>query len=65
MAIQAMKKYLDIRAIIKQKEQQRHLLAALPFEKKIEMVFKLRERRKFVKTGRVVRNTQAPRTKSI
>ena len=65
MAIQAMKKYPDIRAIIKQKEQQRHLLAALPFEKKIEMVFKLRERRKFVKRGRVVRNTQAPRTKSI
>ena len=59
-----MKKFPDISEIIKQKQQQRRSLAALPFEKKIEMVFKLRERRKFVKSGRVASNTHASKTKS-
>ena len=48
------KKYPDISEIIKKKEAHRRSLAALPFEKKIEMVFKLRERRDFIKSGRVV-----------
>jgi len=39
----------NISETIKQKERQRRSLAALPFEKKIEMVFKLREPRKFVR----------------
>ena len=59
-----MKKYPDISEIIKQREQHRRSLAALPFEKKIEMVFKLRERRKFIKSGRAVTITQKPKTKS-
>ena len=59
-----MKKYPDISKIIKQKEQHRRSLAALPFEKKIEMVFKLRERRKFIKSGRAVTITQKPKTKN-
>jgi hypothetical protein len=58
-----MKKYPDISEIIKKKEQQRRSLAALPFEKKIEMVFRLRERRKFIKAGRVENNNHAPKTK--
>jgi hypothetical protein len=60
-----MKKYPDLSEIIKQKEQHRRSLAALPFEKKIEMVFKLRERRKFIKSGRAVAITQKPKTKSV
>ena len=63
MTIQAVKKYPDISEIIKQKERQRRTLAALPFEKKIEMVFKLRERRKLVKSGRVASKAHAPKTK--
>jgi hypothetical protein len=59
-----MKKYPDLSEIIKQKEQHRRSLAALPFEKKIEMVFKLRERRKFIKAGRAVTITQKPKTKN-
>jgi len=43
-----MKKYPDVSEIIKKKEKHRRSLAALPFEEKIEMVFRLRERRKFV-----------------
>lgn len=57
-----MKKYPVIKEIIEQKQQQRRSLAALPFEKKIEMVFKLRERRKFIKSGRAVTNTRSPKT---
>jgi hypothetical protein len=60
-----MKKYADISEIIKKKEKHRQSLAALPFEKKIEMVFKLRERRKFVKSGRVVTDTPAVKTKGV
>lgn len=58
-----MKKYPDISEIIKKKELQRRSLAALPFEKKIEMVFKLRERREFVKSGRVVTDVPSVKTK--
>ncbi|OLE54115.1 MAG: hypothetical protein AUG51_09785 [Acidobacteria bacterium 13_1_20CM_3_53_8] len=59
-----MKKYPDISEIIKKKARHRRSLAALPFEKKIEMVFNLRERRKFIKSGRAVSNSQKPKTKS-
>ncbi|MBA2339480.1 MAG: hypothetical protein H0V88_03725 [Pyrinomonadaceae bacterium] len=53
-----MKKYPDISEMIKEKEKHRRLLAALPFEKKIELVFKLRERQKFIKSGQAIRNKQ-------
>jgi hypothetical protein len=59
-----MKKYPEICEIIKKKERHRRSLAALPFEEKIEMVFRLQERRKFVKSGRVVSDSQKPKTKS-
>jgi hypothetical protein len=59
-----MKKYPDISEIIKKKEKHRRLLAALSFEEKIEMVFKLEERRKFIKSGQAVSNSQKPKTKS-
>lgn len=49
-----MKKYPDITKLIRAKEISRRALAALPFEKKIELVFKLKERRRFIKSGRVV-----------
>ena len=60
-----MKKYPDISEIIKQKEQHRRVLAALPFEQKIEIVFKLRVRSKFIKSGRVISNSKKPKTKSV
>jgi hypothetical protein len=50
-----MKKYPDISEILKKKAEYRRKLAALSFEKKIEIVFKLQERAKFIKKGRVVR----------
>ena len=59
-----MKKYTDISATIKRKEKHRRSLAALPFEEKIEMVFKLQKRRKFIKSGRVLSDPQKPKTKS-
>ena len=59
-----MKKYPDVNEIIKKKEKHRRSLAALPFEEKIEMVFKLQERRKFIKSGRVISNSRKPKTKS-
>ena len=58
-----MKKYPDISEIINKKETHRRSLAALPFEKKIELVFKFRERLKFVKSGQVVSNPQKPKSK--
>ena len=58
-----MKKYPDIREIIKKKEKNRRSLAALPFEKKIEMVFKLRERGKFIRSGRLATTTPRPKAK--
>jgi hypothetical protein len=39
------KKYPDISRLLRQKGEHRRALAALPFEKKIEMVFRLSERR--------------------
>ncbi|HEY0321067.1 MAG TPA: hypothetical protein VGC66_08955 [Pyrinomonadaceae bacterium] len=59
-----MKKRPDIGELIKKKEKHRRLLAALPFEEKIEMVFKLQERRKFIKSGRVVGKSQNLKTNS-
>ena len=59
-----MKKYPDVSGIIKKKAQHRRALAALTFEEKIEMVFKLQERRKFIKSGRAVSTSQKPKTKS-
>ena len=59
-----MKKYPDISELIKQKAQHRRSLAALTFEEKIEMEFKLQARRKFIKSGRVVSKSQKPKTKS-
>jgi hypothetical protein len=59
-----MKKYPDVGALVKKKEKHRRLLAALPFEEKIEIVFKLQERRKFIKSGRVVGSSEKRRTKS-
>jgi len=49
------KKYYDISEILKKKVQHRRRLAGLSFEKKIEIVFKLQERAKFIKSGRVIR----------
>ncbi|MDT4954708.1 MAG: hypothetical protein QOJ02_2846 [Acidobacteriota bacterium] len=60
-----MKKYPNIDAIIKKKEKHRRSLAALSFEEKIEMVFKLRERRKFIKSGRVVSDSQKLKAKNV
>ena len=59
-----MKKYPDISELIKQKEAHRRSLAALPFEQKIEMVFKLQKRRKLIKSGRAVNDAHKPKTKS-
>jgi hypothetical protein len=57
------KKYPDISEANKNKAQHRRTLAALPFERKIELVFKLRERRKFIKSGRPVSDSPKPKTK--
>jgi hypothetical protein len=51
-----MKIYPDIGKLIKAKEAHRRALAALPFEKKIELVFKLRERRDFIKSGQALKS---------
>jgi DNA polymerase III sliding clamp (beta) subunit (PCNA family) len=59
-----MKKYPDISKVIKKKEKHRRSLAALSFEEKIEMVFKLQERRKFIKSGQVVSDSQKAKAKS-
>jgi hypothetical protein len=55
VSIQAMKTYPDISKLIKAKDAHRRALAALPFEKKIELVFKLQQRRRFLKSGQPVR----------
>lgn len=54
VSIQAMKTYPDISKLIKAKVAHRRALAALPFEKKIELVFKLQQRRLFLKSGQLV-----------
>lgn len=59
-----MKKYPDITEIIRKKEAHRRALAALPFEQKIEMVFKLKERRELIKSGRAVNNSRKPKAKN-
>jgi hypothetical protein len=59
-----MKKHPDVSPIIKKKERYRRSLAALPFEEKIEMVFKLQERQKFIKSGRVISSSEKPKTKN-
>jgi hypothetical protein len=59
-----MKKYPDISEVMRRKEKHRRTLAALSFEEKIEIVFKLQERRKFIKSGRVVGDSRKPKTKS-
>ena len=51
--IQAMEKYPDIREIVEKKAAHRRSLAALPFEKKIAIVFKLKARRKFIKSSKI------------
>lgn len=58
-----MKKYPDISEIVKRKEAHRLSLAALSFERKIEIVFKLRARRQFIKAGRVADTSRKPKTK--
>ena len=60
-----MKKYPDISEVVKKKAEHRRSLAALPFEEKMEMVFKLQERRRFVKSGRVVNTPRKPKSKSV
>ena len=59
-----MKKYPDVGALMRKKEKHRRSLAALPFEEKIEIVFKLQARREFIKSGRVVSSSEKPKTKS-
>lgn len=49
-----MKKYPDMSEIFRRKSAQRRALAALPFEEKIEIVFKMKARREFIKTGKPV-----------
>ena len=58
-----MKKYPDINRIIEKKQKHRRMLAALSFEKKIELVFKVRARNKFIKSGQVVKNARRPKIK--
>jgi hypothetical protein len=53
-----MKKYPDISEIIKKKERHRRFLASLPFEEKIEMVFKLQARRKAIKSARAAQGVK-------
>lgn len=57
-----MKSHPSVSAIIKQKEQHRRALAALSFEQKMEIVFKLTARRKFIKSGQVASDSE--KTKS-
>ncbi len=49
-----MKNYPDITSLLKTKADHRRSLASLPFEKKIELVFKLKARQRFIKTGRPI-----------
>ncbi|MGI9107919.1 MAG: hypothetical protein ACR2G4_16920 [Pyrinomonadaceae bacterium] len=58
-----MKKYPGIKHIIENKQKHRRTLAALPFEKKIAMVFKLSARNKFIKSGQIMDNAQRPKIK--
>ncbi len=55
------REYPHISELIAKKEAHRRKLAALPFEKKIELVLKLNERRRLIKSGEPV---QAYRSRS-
>jgi DNA polymerase III sliding clamp (beta) subunit (PCNA family) len=57
------KKYPDINRIIEKKQKHRRTLAALSFEQKIALVFKLSARNKFIKSGQVVKNARRPKIK--
>lgn len=59
-----MKKYPDIRPMLKQKAAHRRALAELSFEKKMEIVFRLQNRRKFIKSGIKIKDDLHPRLKS-
>lgn len=63
MQIRAVKKYPDISEIIKRKEEYRRALAALPFERKIELVFKIKERREFIESGWLVKKSRQTEVK--
>jgi hypothetical protein len=52
-----LKKYPSIKQTIENKRQHRRTLAALSFEKKVEMVFKLKDRNRLIKSGKVVGGT--------
>ena len=54
-----MKKYPNIKEIVERKERHRRRLAALPFEQKIEMIFKLKERREFFQAARAAGKRRA------
>jgi hypothetical protein len=62
--VQAVTDYPDISEIIARKRRHRRRLAALPFEQKIEMVFKLKGRREFLQSARAAgtRRAAAART---
>ncbi len=49
-----MKNYPNLSASLKKKADHRRLLKSLPFEKKIDLVFTLQKRRRFVKSGQLV-----------
>jgi hypothetical protein len=57
-----MKTYPNIDKILEAKEARRKARAELSFEEKIELVLKLAERSKFMKSGRGTER-QAPNTK--
>jgi len=57
------KKYPGIKQLIENKRQHRRRLAALPFEEKVAMVFKLSARKKFIKSGQIVNRVQRPKVK--
>ncbi len=50
-----MKNYPDIKEIIKNKAAHRRALAELSFEEKLDIVFRLSERRKLIKSGRRIK----------
>lgn len=56
------KKYPDISKILEAKRQHRRLLAQLPFEKKIELALKMKQRDDFIKSISPVRNGAAAET---
>jgi hypothetical protein len=57
------KKFPVIKQIIENKQKHRRALAALSFEEKVAIVFKLRARNKFIKSGQVVKHAQRPNIK--